>query len=362
MGGVACAPASMSGLSRYIAKTVWLSILLVLLVIVGIDVLSAFIDESGGRTDSYGFVQITQYVLLTIPGRCYEYIPFAALIGALIGLGQLASTSELVVMRAAGVSNTRIASIVLSQAVIIAVLGFLLGEYVAPAAEQRAQSGRAVAKYADRQLRAEQGIWRRDGSLFLHVHATTALEEIFGVTIYDFNSEGWLERALEADRGRFEDGGWLLSDVAVTEFSLDRVRTSEFATLRVASNITPQILLLENVAPSQLALDDLFDYAAFLRTQGEDVAQFELATWRKLTQPLAVAALVLVAISFVFGPLRDGTLGFRIFAGVMVGVLFRLSQDLLGPASLVFGFPPVYAALAPVALCAVVGLFLLRKA
>jgi lipopolysaccharide export system permease protein len=140
------------------------------------------------------------------------------------------------------------------------------------------------------------------------------------------------------------------------------VRAQRQDALFVASNVTPRILALENVAPSQLALDDLLDYTRFLRSQGEDVAAFELATWRKLSQPLSVAALVLVAISFVFGPLREGTMGFRIFAGVMVGVLFRLGQDLLGPSSLVFGFPPLYAALLPVLVCIGVGTLLLRRA
>ncbi len=346
---------------RYIARTVWMSILLVLLVIVGIDALSAFIDEADSRSAAYGFAQISQYVLLTLPGRCYEFIPFAALIGALIGLGQLASSSELVVMRAAGISNLRLAWIVLQHALLIAMLGFLIGEYVAPQAEQKAQSGRALALYADRQLSSEQGIWRRDGRLFLHVQAVAPDERIYGVTAYDFDEEGWLERVIFADRGRYQRDGWSLSDVELTVLELGGLRRDRQDALRLQSNITPQILSLENVSPTQLSLNDLVDYAEFLRRQGEDTADFELATWRKVLQPAAVAALVLVAISFVFGPLRDGTLGFRIFAGVMVGILFRLSQDLLGPASLVFGFPPVYAALLPVVLCLIVGLWLLRR-
>lgn len=358
----------MRRLDRYLARTVWVSVLLVLLVIVGIDALTAFIDESERRSQSYGFLQIAQFIFYTVPGRIYEYIPFAALIGALIGLGQLASSSELVVMRASGVSNARLAYIVLTQAVILALLGFLLGEYVAPAAEQRAQSGRALALYADRGMGTERGIWRRDGRTFFHVRATTGDGRVYGVTAYQFAPNGWLQRVLFADRGRFQDVGWNLSDVVITEFNTDTdtdtntVERKQQDMLLLPSNITPKILSLENVAPSQLALNDLLDYTGFLRTQGEDVAAFELATWRKLSQPLGVAALVLVAISFVFGPLREGTMGFRIFAGVMVGILFRLGQDLLGPASLVFGFPPLYAALAPVLLCIAVGVYLLRKA
>lgn len=352
----------MRRVNRYIARSVWFSILLVLLVIVGIDALSAFIDEAGDRSDSYGFLEISLYVVYTLPGRCYEYIPFAALIGSLIGLGQLASSSELVVMRAAGISNVRLAWTVLQQAIILAILGFLLGEYVAPAAEQRAQSGRATALYADRQLDVSQGIWRRDGRRFLHVRAFSADERIYGVTLYEFDDDGWLRRVVFADRGRFLNGGLSLSDVSVSEFERERINSDRQDALRVETNITPQILTLENVAPGQLSLADLTGYAAFLRSQGEGTADFELAAWKKLMQPVAVAALVLLAISFVFGPLRDGTLGFRIFAGVMAGILFRLSQDLLGPASLVFGFSPLYAAAVPVLLCAALGLFLLRRA
>ena len=351
----------MKRLDRYLARTIRASILLALLVIVGIDALSAFIDEAGRRSAAYGFRQIGAYVLLTLPGRCYEFIPFAALIGALLGLGQLASSSELVVMRAAGISNLRLARTALLQALLFAFLGFLIGEYAAPAAEQKAHSARALALYADRQARAGQGVWRRDGGLFLHVQAMAPDRRIYGVTAYDFDAEGWLERIIFADRGRYLRDGWSLSDVDITHLAPAELRRERRDAIHIASNITPQILSLETVSPSQLSLASLLGYAKFLRRQGEDTAEFELATWRKLLQPVAVAALVLVAISFAFGPLRDGTLGFRLFTGVMLGILFRLAQDLLGPASLVFGFPPMYAAILPVLSCALVGLLLLRR-
>jgi lipopolysaccharide export system permease protein len=339
-------------------------VLLVLLVVVGIDALSAFIDEAQNRSDSYTFVAIANYVALTLPGRIYEYLPFAALIGALIGLGQLASSSELVVMRAAGISNGQVARIVLFHALVMAALGFALGEYLAPQTERAAQSARALALYEGRQRGEDGGVWKRDGNLFLHVTAIEEGDTVYGVSVWDFDDAGELRRALFADSGRFRDDGWLLNDVALTLFPAgdDRVTRERSESLFLRSNVTPRVLSLESVSPGQLALEDLVSYAAFLRSQGQDTADFDLALWRKLLQPAAVAALVLVAISFVFGPLRDGTLGFRIFAGVMVGVLFRLSQDLLGPASLVFGFSPLYAAAVPIAVCALVGVVLLRRA
>lgn len=352
----------MGRLSRYVARSIWFSVLLVLLVVVGIDALSAFIDEAQDRSDSYNFVAIAHYVALSLPGRVYEYLPFAALIGALIGLGQLASSSELVVMRAAGVSNGQLARVVLVQALIMAALGFALGEYVAPQSERSAQSARAMALYAGRQRDQGAGVWKRDGALFMHVRAVEAASRIYGVSAWEFDDRGSLRRALFADSGIYQDGGWLLEDVRKTELAAGVFQPGSDEQLFLRSNVTPRVLSLESVAPGQLALNDLVSYAEFLDSQGQDTADFELAMWRKLLQPAAIAALVLVAISFVFGPLRDGTLGFRIFAGVMVGVLFRLSQDLLGPASLVFGFSPLYAAAVPVAICALVGVVLLRRA
>jgi len=79
-------------------------------------------------------------------------------------------------------------------------------------------------------------------------------------------------------------------------------------------------------------------------------------------QPVVTAALVLMAISFIFGPLRSVTLGQRVFTGVLVGFTFRIAQDLLGPSSLVFGFSPLFAVLVPTAICALAGFWLLRRA
>ncbi|MCK9563551.1 MAG: hypothetical protein M0R02_12630, partial [Bacteroidales bacterium] len=79
-------------------------------------------------------------------------------------------------------------------------------------------------------------------------------------------------------------------------------------------------------------------------------------------QPLTIASLVLIAVSFVFGPLRESTMGFRIFAGVIAGIVFSTSQQLLGPASLLYGFSPLWAVLIPVALSVLVGVVLLRRA
>lgn len=77
--------------------------------------------------------------------------------------------------------------------------------------------------------------------------------------------------------------------------------------------------------------------------------------------PLGTAVMVLVAISFIFGPLRSVTMGFRVFTGLLVGLVFKYLQDLLGPMSVVYGFNPMLAVLIPIAISAVAGALLMRR-
>ena len=116
--------------------------------------------------------------------------------------------------------------------------------------------------------------------------------------------------------------------------------------------LSPQLLSTVVMAPESLSISGLWGYIHYLADQGLSNGRYWLAFWVKVLQPLVTAALVLMAISFIFGPLRSVTLGQRVFTGVLVGFTFRIVQDLLGPSSLVFGFPPLLAVLVPAGVCA----------
>ena len=349
-------------LSRYVGGTVLSSILLVLAIIVGLDGLTAFIDESQKISQSYTFFHVAGYVLLTIPGRIYEYVPFAALIGCLIGLGQLASSSEIVVMRAAGVSIARLVWLVMKPTFLVAGIGFLVGEYLAPFTEQIAQSQKAIAQSRGEEILGSPGAWNREGNTFMSFNAVEANGVVHGIKVLQFDNSRRLLSALRADRATFRDDYWLMEKVVKTSFTSWENRQTLHTTLHWDTGITPKLLTMVAVAPEHLPIDDLYRYSRYLRQQGLDSDDYRLALWRKMLQPLAIAGLVLVAVSFIFGPLRDGTMGFRIFAGVIIGIVFRTLQNLLGPASLVFGFSPIYAALLPIVICLTVGAWMLRRA
>jgi len=349
-------------LDRYVGRAVLSAIVLVLLILVGLDAVAAFIDESDNISESYRLLDVCWYLLQTLPGRVYEFVPFAALIGCLISVGQLASGSELVVMRGAGVSIGRLVWVVMKPTLLVALAGFLVGEFLAPRFEQLAQSGRAIAQNPGQGVAGRYGIWHREANTFLHFNALETDGVVYGVTLLQFDNAQRLVSALGARRAVYQGDHWRLESVNKTDFTSWETRRLSLESLRWDTNVTPQLLTMEVVSPDKLPLSDLYQYSRYLMQQGLNADDFELAMWRKILQPLAVSGLVLVAISFIFGPLRDGSMGLRIFAGVIVGIAFRISQDLLGPASLVFGFSPLYAALVPIILCLVAGSAMLSRA
>lgn len=352
----------MRKLDNYIGRSVLVAILAVLGIILGLASLFAFIDEMSDVSQTYSVMDAGHYVLFTAPRRLYDMLPMAALIGCLIGLGSLASSSELTIMRAAGVSIGRIVWAVMRPMLLIMVAGLLIGEYVAPPAENLAQAARSLAQGSGDAQTGRHGVWHRQGNEFIHINTVQPNGLLYGVTRYHFDDQRHLEEASFAKRARYEDGKWLLDDVSATRFLGDRTEVSANPSETWEVSLTPQLLNTVVLAPESLSISGLWGYIHYLSQQGLSNGKYWLAFWTKVLQPLVTAALVLMAISFIFGPLRSVTLGQRVFTGVLVGFVFRIAQDLLGPSSLVFGFPPLLAVVVPGAICALAGVWLLRRA
>jgi len=352
----------MRKLDWYIGSSVLLSILVVLAIIVGLDLLFAYINELDDLEGGYGPLQALTYVLLTVPRRLHDLLPLAALVGCLVGLGTLASNSELTIMRAAGVSIARIIGAVMKPLVVLMVLGVLVGEYVAPYTENLAESRRAIAEGSNEAVKAK-GLWHREGDDFIHINAVQPDGILHGVTRYRFDEERHLLEASFARRASVQENDWLMEDVRTTRFATNGESevSSTFQDIWDI-HLSPGLLRVVLLDADVLPLSGIWQYQEYLSKQGLNNKPYWLAFWKKLFQPLATAALVFVAISFIFGPLRSVTMGQRLFTGVLVGFGFQIVQDLLGPSSLVFGFSPLIAVLLPIALLFLAGIFLLRRA
>ena len=177
--------------------------------------------------EGYGFGNILVYVGYTLPRRVHEFVPFAALIGALIGLGRLATTSELVVMRAAGVSLTGIALMALKPALLVAAMGFSVGEFIAPHSEQLAMSYRALAQRSESSVAGRFGAWNRDGNTFVHVDAVQRGGVAYGLTLLSFTQDRRLSTMLVAERATHAGDHWMLEQVQLTQLDAEQTRVEE---------------------------------------------------------------------------------------------------------------------------------------
>ncbi len=351
----------MRKLDRYIAGNVLGATLVVLLILVFLEALFSFLGQLDDVQGNYQTLDAAIYTLLLIPKKIYDFIPVSALVGCLAGLGSMAAHSELVVMRAAGVSLWRMVWAVMKPALLMVAVGALLGEYVAPVSEQLAETRKAIARSSDGSY-SGSGVWHREGNEFMYFNAVEPNGVLYGVSRYRFDEQLNLVESTFARRAIFQRDQWLLENVRTSRFDGEKYLVEEDLLKPWDTNLTTTLLKVVVIDPDALPVSGLLTYTQYLDQQGLDSGEYDLAFWKKALQPLSIMSLVLVGISFVFGPLRSVSMGLRIFSGVITGVVFMIVQNLLGPSSLVFGFPPVLSVLLPVLLCLILGGLLLRRA
>lgn len=351
----------MRKLDRHIGLTVLTAMLVVMIVIVFLDTLFGFMAQLDAMRANYQLPEVLRYMLLTTPKRIYDVIPVAALIGCLSGLGSLANHSELVVMRAAGVSLVRIGWSVMKPAIVLMVLGVFLSEYVSPVTEQMAETGRKIARSADGQY-TDEGLWHREGNEYMYFNAVEPNGVLYGINIFKFDNNRKIEESIYADRAISQGNHWVLEGVAASKYEGNKVESRIAGTEVWNTGLTTTLLKVVVVKPDDLSISGLYTYVNYLQEQELETGEYKLAMYKKILQPAAIFALVLIGMSFVFGPLRTVSMGLRLFTGVITGVTFMILQNLMGPASLVFGFSPLIAVLVPILICFGVGIVLLRRA
>ena len=335
-------------LDRHIRKTVLLAMLVVLTLITTLDFIFSLLDQIADTDQNYSAINAFSVVLLKVPTSIYELLPFTALGGALIGLGVLASNNELVVMQSAGVQVWRIVLSVLKPTFAIMILSFVLGEYVAPPLEQLAQSNKAIQQSRSGSINSEQGTWRRVGDEFVYIDDRRRLI-----------SSSFAELATYVEqRG---NGYWQLDNVR------ESILTAGFVDTQIRSredwqvDLSPELLSVLLVDPDEQSISGLYQFARYFESEGLDSGTYYLAFWKKLLQPISTLALVILGISLVFGPLRESTMGFRVFIALGIGLVFTIFQSLMEPASLLYGFSPLVAVIIPILICFGLGVYMMGR-
>ncbi|TKI02980.1 LPS export ABC transporter permease LptG [Martelella alba] len=350
-------------LDRYIGKTIFTTIMMTLFMLVSLSGIIKFVDQlrkvgQGG----YSVVGAGLYTLLSVPKDIEIFFPMAALLGALLGLGNLASRSELVVMQASGFTRMQVAAAVMKTAIPLVLLTMAIGEWVAPQGEQMARNYRSQAIYGGSMISVQNGLWAKDGSDFIFIERVVSDRQLSGVNIYHFDKQNRLQSLRYAATANFADGSWHLSQVDESDLTDPKQITGRQMLSGVwKTNLTPDKLGVVALDPDALSITGLRDYVKYLKQSGQEANRYQLNMWSKIFSPISVAVMMLMALSFIFGPLRSVPMGVRVVTGISFGFLFYVLDQIFGPLSLVYNMPPLLGALIPSMVFLIISVALLLR-
>ena len=359
----------MRTLRRYVWREVAASTAFVLLALVALfamfDLIKEF-DDVGHA--GYRVEHAAAFVALLTPSRTYELMPIAALIGTIYALSKLAANSEFTIMRVAGLSTRRLALTIVQVGAGFVVLTYLFGEAVAPSAEDLARRLKLRASGSALAQEFRSGVWVRDvlsddsgGRLRLrfvdvdHVNTDTSVDRW---RIYEFDPEMRLRSVSTAASGRYVRGqGWNLTDVVETTIppvvAGDTSQTSQHTEVirepqRLwRSGLTPAIFGALLLQPERMSALNLSRYIQHLAENRQRTDRFEIAFWNKVFYPLAILVMMALALPFAYLHVRSGTTSFKVFSGIMIGVIFYATNKLFSHLGLLNTWPPIVVAALP---------------
>ncbi|MCL1141994.1 LPS export ABC transporter permease LptG [Shewanella gaetbuli] len=346
----------------YISRVIIGTSAMCLLILTGLSGIIKWVDQLRvvGR-GSYTMMDAGVYVLYLVPRDIEMFFPMAVLLGALIGMGMLASNSELVVMQASGMSRLQITQSAMKTAIPLMIMVMALGEWGAPVAEKSAKELQAVKTSGGSLIASHRGIWAKDGDLFVNIGEVRTVNDLANVSLYQFDENLKLIKIIRAENAKFEQDAWALTDVTTTHLTDEKIELEHEASETWRSSLTPDKLEVVSVKPEGLSIQGLLGYLDYLENNQQDASRYELALWRKIMQPITVAVMILVALSFVFGPLRTVTMGARVLLGVVAGFSFYICNQIFGPMSIVYELPAVIGAVAPSLLFTAGAFYYIRK-
>lgn len=348
--------------AKHVTKTTVLAMLGTTLVLSFLQILFTYLGELGSLKPTYNAWQAFLYVIWGAPSYLYDILPVAALIGSVLGLGALASNSELIVMRSVGISLWRIVGWVMRSALLLIVLSFVLSEWVIPYTNEKAQSIKKQRSVAA--LGEVKGYWSREGQRFIYIDYANSQGQLRNIQAIDFDQNYRLQSFVTAEKGQFlKDGQWTLDKSHQVDLLAqgNAIKTDhEQQALGLA--LQPKYVHMVTLDPDDLSPSQLISFMQYLSEYSQVPKTYELAFWKKVTSPFALITLVLIACSFIFGPLRQQSMGFRLVIALFTGLGFFYLQDFLGYASLVYAPSPAWFVLLPVVLMFIMGSYLLYRA
>jgi lipopolysaccharide export system permease protein len=336
-------------------------IIIILMVLFSLFELLSQLDEVG--KGSYRLYNALTFVLLTLPKRLLDFMPISTLLGGIVALGLMADHGELIAMEASGVSILRICTAVLVSGMLLMLTAGILAEIVVPGMEQQARKSRAQAISTSGITLTKQGFWARRDNSYIHVDNMLNEGVAANIDIFEFDDQGHLQTFTHAKNANLQDNKqWVLHGIIQKIISDSEVITKKLATLTLDSFLSADQVSVLELPPYSLSTPNLLRYISALHESGQNADQYSIALWRKLSVPLTTGAMVLLALSFVFGSTRSISAGYRITIGAIIGIVLYFADQMIMQWGLLLNMNPFITTMIPVLLISSIAFGRLRRA
>lgn len=316
--------------TRYLALNIFKGTSLVLLILVSLSLFFTLVQQIDhlGK-GQFGLLQFIQFLLLQIPEMVVEFMPLAALLGSILSLGSLASSSELIAFQSSGVSVKKFIVAVAQASLALAVLALLIADLVVPVSETTAAEIKASGIASRVSMHSKRGVWIKDGQNIIFVEQLFPNGNARNIEIYHLDEHDRLLATTAAQMATTNKQGWLLQDVRKTQLGYDKISEQNFDQLLYSGKLSDQLLQSLVVDPGQMSTLDLYSYVSFLDDNRLNHAAESLALWQKIYSPLTVVVMSLLAIPFVLGSQRNSNAGQRVVTGILLGLVYVILNRLL---------------------------------
>ena len=346
-------------LTSYLARLFITRIFAVLFMLVLVLLMLDLLGESGDilAYPGNGQAQLLKYASLRVPQLIARFLPYSVLLATIITLATLNQNSEVIAMKAAGLSAHQVLAPLILTALVVSVISFVFNERVVTRATATLSAWEAVDYgVVPKDSGVRSNVYFNDGRDIL-MAATVAGEgnniAMQNVTYYRRNSKGMIVEQLRADRATYAAPGWRLEKPE--RFDVTTAHATRLDTALVAKGVTPKQILISKVDPDAQDIFTLSSSIAALKAEGRRTTELEAAWWHKLSGPLSAVLMPLLGAVAAFGLARSGQLLIRAVIGMALGFAYFVIDNAALAMGNFGGYPPMVAAWAPFLLFAFLG-------
>ncbi len=346
-------------LTVYLAKMFVVRILAVLVMLVLVLMMMDLLSESGKvlAAPGNGQAELLTYASLRVPQLVARFLPYSVLLATLITLVGLNQNSEVVAMKAAGLSAHQVLAPLILAAAVVSLVSFAFNERVVARSTATLKAWQA-SEYGPvpRDSGVRANVYVTDGPNILTAATVTGngpAMTMRGVTYYTRSTDGMIVERLTAPSAVYANPGWRLA--TAQRFEVQGANSSVLAAPLVARSVTPQQIELARVDPETKSFTALTDSIARYEDAGRNSDELRTTWWHKISGPLSSLLMPILGSIAAFGLARSGQLFVRAIIGMSLGFAYFVIDNAALAMGGFGGYPPFLAAFAPFFLFLLIG-------